>query len=142
MQKLVFLPFLTAAAFYDFKFHIIPNAIIILALPAGSVLRRAAGAQTPGPGGLLCYLSSFLLASLLLLPLFLLPHAGGGDWKLTALIVTWFGPVRGCRFLLPGCLLALGCLLILRRTEGKQDGIPFAAALLLGGFPWFLLPEL
>lgn len=71
----------------------------------------------------LSFLFRFFLTSLVLSVFTVLTHAGAGDAKLLALILSWTGFYNGLNLLLPGLILALAFLLIRKVwTETADTG--------------------
>jgi prepilin peptidase CpaA len=127
---------LIAAAAADVRSLRIPN-VIPLTLAALFVLTAAAGLQQP----LLPHLTSFGIASVLSLALFIGNIWGGGDTKLTAAVALFLVPAELLRFALvtsvSGGLLAVALLVARhRQTAAAKTHMPYGVALAAGGLDW------
>ncbi len=142
VSHLLLLLVLLDAAYLDFKKHRIPNKLLLTDLVLESLIRFSAPEEYP-----FLYLITFLLLIILLSPLFILTHTGGGDLKLTALILAVCPLEKGCLILLTGCCLSLFYILYRTVRTGKcgtfserlrRIRFPFAVPLLIGSVPYLL----
>ena len=126
-RLLILLQLLVIAAYYDTKYRVIPNPLILMGVFSGALLL---------PFSLLSqlkYLLTFIVALMLLCPVFYLGGAGAGDLKLSAIVLSFLGITDGARVLLPACAIALIQMLLFHRKT-----VPFAQPLLLGAIPTLL----
>ncbi|HBP24208.1 MAG TPA: hypothetical protein DD632_01785 [Oribacterium sp.] len=153
VSQLLLLQCLTIAAGYDLRERRIPHMLIYTYLCFGLFLpdRIDASLWTCSSSFLrtsLFYLLTYLLSFVMLRILTALTHAGGGDARLMALILSWCGAEKGCQLLLPGLAFALLYLLWIRRAfhghggrpSISSPGLPLALPLLLGAIPGLILP--
>ena len=153
VSQLLLLQCLTIAAGYDLRERRIPHMLIYTYLCFGLFLSDRINAslaicRSSFLRTTLFYLLTYLLSFVMLRILVSLTHAGGGDARLMALILTWCGVEKGCQLLLPGLAFALLYLLWIRRAFHRHRGrspvsfpsLPLALPLLLGAIPGLIFP--
>jgi prepilin peptidase CpaA len=79
--------FAAAAAYFDFRYRLVPNWLVLSCLCAGILLTLTGGLDAFSHYGL-----GFILGLLLLLPAFVFNMVGGGDVKSMAIIGLLAGP--------------------------------------------------
>lgn len=137
--------FAAGAVYFDFRFRLVPNWLILTCLACGTTL-----ALIGGLGGCFTYGLGVIMGFLLLLPAFIFNMVGGGDVKTLAVIGLLTGPRLLWVSFLRGSLLAGTVALIMiaarlsylalspasreRNAEllsSERTGIPYAAILAL-----------
>ncbi|ETP72217.1 Flp pilus assembly protein, protease CpaA [Lachnospiraceae bacterium JC7] len=116
-SKLILLQFLFGAALTDLFDRRIPNLLLGTYLSLGIFFNFRCISIMEETGTLtlfypLLFLTVFLFIGMVLSVLTAMTHAGAGDAKLLALILSWTGFYKGISLLLPGLLLALAFIMI------------------------------
>ncbi len=116
-SHLILLQCLSGAALTDLLDRRIPNLMIGTYLLIGMFLNFRCISYLEEKNYIplflpLCFLIYYLISVLMLSVLTALTHAGAGDAKLLALILSWTGFYNGLSLLLPGLILALAFFLI------------------------------
>jgi prepilin peptidase CpaA len=137
--------FAVAAVYFDFRFRLVPNWLVLTCLACGTTL-----ALIGGLAGCFTYGLGVVMGFLLLLPAFIFNMVGGGDVKSLAVIGLLTGPRLLWVSFLRGSLLAGAVALIMiaarhfylalspasrgcnaELLSSDRTGIPYAAILAL-----------
>ncbi|WP_036607781.1 prepilin peptidase [Oribacterium sp. P6A1] len=138
-SNLILLQFLYGAALTDLYDRRIPNLLIGTYLSLGMFLnfRCISFMEKNGVPDFffpLTFLTQFLIIGMMLSVITAMTHAGAGDAKLLALLLSWTGFYEGIRLLLPGLLLALAFILISKaETDLSAPGFRYGNTLTPGG---------
>ena len=145
LQTALLFHLLALTAYFDYRFHRIPNFLTVLSFLTGFLLHQNKVIY------LTCFFSTLLVLSLLCSR----TGAGGGDAKLLAILFAWLPWEAAARLLLPGCILALIFLLqekhflsslstgtdssrclLFRMRDTPQAKVPLGTMLFLGALPF------
>jgi Flp pilus assembly protein protease CpaA len=110
--------FAVTAAYFDFRYRLVPNSLVLCCLCAGILLALTGGLDAFSHYGL-----GFILGLLLLLPAFVFNMVGGGDVKSMAIIGLLAGPHLLWISFLRGSILTgiLGFLMIATRVIHRKS---------------------
>ncbi len=122
-SNLILLQFLFGAALTDLFDRRIPNLLLGTYLSLGILFNFRCISIVEENGTLnlfypLFFLTQYLFIGFVLSVLTAMTHAGAGDAKLLALILSWTGFFEGIYLLLPGLLLALAFIMISKAETG------------------------